>query len=454
MPTKYFPMSYSPTDLSILHDNKAHSFFSWSVQGKHNPSLIESAKGVYLYASDGKRYLDFSSQLMNVNIGHGREEVSQAVMQQMQKLSYVAPSFATEARGKLARKLAEISPGNLSKTFFTLGGAEAIENAIKLARLYSGKHKIITQYRSYHGSTMGAISAGGDPRRLAVDQHQLNNIIHVENPYSYRCPWYSDSPEECGERAIQNLRQVIQYEGPQNIAGILMEGESGTSGCIKYPPFYLKKVKALCEEFGILFIADEVMSGFCRTGNWFGVDNHEVVPDIMCFAKGVTAGYVPLGGIIVSEEIAQNFEDKYLPLGLTYSAHAVSCAAALAVIDIYEEEKLSQRAREMGTYIDEKVEELKAKHPSIGDWRNTGMLGCLELVKNRTSKEALSAWNTALSEPMSKVKQAIHELGIFTFVKWNFVFIAPPLSIKKEEIDEGMAIISQALTEADKYYEA
>ena len=370
------PTTLTTTSPSI-QQNLDHTFFSWSVQGNLDPINITNAKGVYLYSDTGKRYIDFTSQLMNVNIGHGRSEVTEAVMKQMNAVSYVAPSFATDVRGQLGAKLAEITPGNLSKTFFTLGGAEAIDNAIKLARLYTGKHKIITQYRSYHGATIAAISAGGDPRKLQVDANQTPNIVHVENPYSYRCPWYSDSPEECGERAIKNLENIIYYEGPHTIAAILMEGESGTSGCIKYPPFYLKKVKALCEQHGILFIGDEVMSGFARTGKWFGVDNHNITPDIICFAKGLTAGYIPMGGIIVTDNIADHFQDKYLPLGLTYSAHPVGCAAALAVIDIYEKENLCHRAVEMGQYIDTQVEELKRKHPSIGDWRNTGMLGCL-----------------------------------------------------------------------------
>lgn len=436
----------------VLQQNLDHTFFSWSKQGGLHPIHITHAKGVNLYAANGKRYLDFSSQLMNVNVGHGREEVAEAVQRQMEQVSYVAPSFATDVRGKLGAKLAEVMPGDLSKTFFTLGGAEAIENAIKLARAYTGKHKVITQYRSYHGGTYGAITAGGDPRKLPVDAQQLPNIVHVENPYAYRCPWYSSSPEECGERALRNLEQVILYEGPQNIAAILMEGESGTSGCIKYPPFYLKQVRALCDRYGILMIADEVMSGFCRTGKWFGIENHEVSPDIMCFAKGVTAGYIPLGGLTATQEIAAGFEDRALPLGLTYSAHAVSCAAALAVIDIYESEKLDIRAKEMGAYIDESIETLKEKHPSIGDWRNTGMLGCLELVKNRETKEPMAPWNAKPSEMgvMAKVAAKIREQGMFTFVKWNFIFIAPPLTISKEEVDEGMEIISAALEMADE----
>ena len=435
----------------VLQQNLDYTFFSWSKQKGIKPINVIKAEGVYIQSED-KKYIDFSSQLMNVNIGHGRQEVTEAVTRQMQKVSYVAPSFATDVRGRLGAKLAEITPGNLTKTFFTLGGAEAIENAIKLARLYTGKHKIITQYRSYHGATIGAISAGGDPRKLGVDANQLPNIVHVENPYSYRCPWYSSSIEESGERAIENLRKTILYEGPQNIAAIIMEGESGTSGCIKYPPFYLKKVKELCEEFDILFIADEVMSGFGRTGKWFGVDNHDITPDIMCFAKGLTAGYIPMGGMITSNTIAKAFDDKPLPLGLTYSAHAVSCAAALEVIDIYERENLVERAAEMGKYIDAEVAKLINKHPSIGDWRNTGMLGCLEIVKNRKTKEPMAPFNAKPSEMgvMADVAAKIKELGMFTFVKWNQIYIAPPLTITKEEIDEGLAIISEALKLADK----
>lgn len=438
----------------ILRQNLDYSFFSWSKQGGLNPINVHTAKGVYLYDRDGKRYIDFSSQLMNVNIGHGREEVTEAVVEQMRELSYVAPSFTTGVRGKLAKKLAELTPGNLTKTFFTLGGAEAIENAIKLARLYTGRHKIITQYRAYHGATMGAISAGGDPRKLLVDRQQLPNIIHVENPYFYRCPWYSGSMEECGERALLNLENIIQYEGPENIAAILMEGESGSSGCIKYPPFYLKKVKTLCEKYGMLFISDEVMSGFGRTGAWFGVDHHEVTPDILCMAKGLTCGYLPLGGIIVTDTIARHYDENYLPLGLTYSAHPVSCASAIAVLDIYEREGLIDRASKMGDYIDSRMEDLKEKHPSIGDWRNTGLLGCIELVKNRETKEPIAPWNAKPHQmgAMKEVASKIRALGMFTFVKWNFIFVAPPLTITKNQVEEGLDIISQAISIADKSY--
>ena len=435
-----------------IQDNLDYTLFSWSAQGALNPIHAERAGGVYVHDASGKKYIDFSSQLMNVNIGHGREEITSAVIEQMNKLSYVAPSFSTDIRGALGKRLESISPDKLTKTFFTLGGAEAIDNAIKLARLYTGRHKIMTQYRAYHGATLGAISAGGDPRKLEVDSQQIPNIVHVQNPYAYRCPWYSDSIEECGERAIANLEKILKYEGPENFAAILMEGESGSSGCIKYPPYYLQEVRRICDKYGILLIVDEVMSGFGRTGKWFGVDHHKVSPDIMCIAKGLTCGYLPLGGIVISDEIANSFNDRYLPLGLTYSAHPVSCAAALAVLDIYENEDLINSATKNGEYMDYCVSSLIERHPSIGDWRNTGLLGCIEVVKNRKTKEPMAPFNAKANEMtvMKQVAARIRELGMFTFVKWNFIFVAPPLNITHSEIDEGIDIISRALEIADR----
>ena len=440
---------YSDT---VVKNNLDYTFFSWSKQGGLNPMDIESSKGVYMYDRSGKKIIDFSSQLISVNIGHGRTEVADAVAAQMLKLNFVAPNMATEPRGLLGKKLAEITPGDLSKTFFTLGGAEAVENAIKIARVFTGKHKIITQYRSYHGATYGSITAGGDPRRHPVDAQQSPNFVHVDNPYSYRCPWYSSSPEECGKRAIQNLENIILFEGVDTIAAIMMEGESGSSGCIKYPPFYLKKVRELCDKYDILMIDDEVMSGFGRTGKYFAIEHHDVVPDIMCMAKGLTSSYLPLGAMIVRPHIAAAFNDKAFPLGLTYSSHAVSCAAALAVLDIYEKENLVDNAAKMGAYLDQQVEFMKEKHPCIGDWRNTGLLGCFELVKNRKTKEPMCPWN-GTSEAMTKVAAKIKELGMFTFVKWSFLFVAPPLCITKEQIDEGLAILSKVFDVADQYVE-
>ncbi|MFL2996366.1 MAG: aminotransferase class III-fold pyridoxal phosphate-dependent enzyme [Cytophagales bacterium] len=433
--------------------NLENTIFAWSNQKGLDPIHIKKAEGVHLYDENDKRYIDFSSQLMNVNIGHGRQEVTEAVTRQMEKLSYVCPPFTTDSRGILGKKLADITPNNINKTFFTLGGAESNENAIILARLYTQKHKIITHYRSYHGATIGSVSAGGDPRKNEIDSQQVPNFIHVENPYYYRCPWYSSSFEECGERSIKNLEKTINYEGANNIAAIMMEGESGTSGCIKYPPFYLKKVEKLCKKYDLLLIIDEVMSGFCRTGEWFGFDNHSIKPDIISIAKGVTSGYIPLGGIMVSDDIINSFDDKVLPLGLTYSAHSVACAAAVAVLEIYENENVIENVKKIGNYTDKKIEKLMENHPSFGDWRNTGMLGCIELVKNKKSKDPLAPFNATPNQMknMNKVIKVLREEGMFTYTKWNYIFIAPPLTSTKDDIDEGIEIISKALKVADEF---
>src|SRR5471030_486607 len=368
----------------IVQNNMDYTLFSWSKQKGLNPIAVKSAEGVYLYDYEGKRYLDFSSGLICVNIGHGNQRVTQAVVDQMQQVSYVTPSCVTKARGELGKKLAEITPGNLTKTLFTVCGATAIENAIKLARLYTGRHKIIARYRAFHGSSYGAMTAGGDPRKLQSDSQQVPNVIHVEDPYCYRCPWGKEITS-CNRECVSHIERVIDFEGPQNIAAIIMEGESGSSGCIKYPPDYLQKVRALCDKHGILLIADEVMSGFGRCGEWFAVDVHGVVPDMIATAKGITAGYLPLGALIVSDKIAEHYNDKVLMLGLTYSAHPVTCAAGLEVLKIYEDEHLIENAAAMGKYIEQRVEEMKAQHPCIGDFRNTGLLGCIELVKNRAT---------------------------------------------------------------------
>ena len=342
-----------------IQENKDFTLFSWSKQGGLNPINVAKAKGVYLYDTDGKRYLDFSSQLMNVNIGHGNQRVTDAVARQMQKVSYVYPGMATEVRGELGKMIARLTPGNLTKTFFTLGGAEAIENAIKIARIYTGRSKIISQYRSYHGATYGAISAGGDPRKHAVDQLSAPNFLHVENPYYYRCPWNTSSIEECGKMALQQLERIIKFENPESIAALIYEGESGSSGCIKYPPFYWKGLREIADRHGILLIDDEVMSGFGRTGKWFGIDHHDITPDIMAIAKGLTSGYLPLGGTVVTDTIAHHFDENPLVIGLTYSAHPTACAAAIENLKIIEEENMVSNAEKMGTYIEHKVEQLK-----------------------------------------------------------------------------------------------
>jgi len=423
--------------------------FSWSKQKGIAPIAVKHAEGVYLYDYEDNRIIDFSSGLMNVNIGHGDQRITEAVVKQMQEVAYVTPSCVTKVRGELGKKLAEICPGDLNKAFFTLCGATSIENAIKLARLYTGRHKIITRYQSYHGASIGAMSASGDPRRLPVDAQQAPNFVHIDIPIAYR--WEYGEANLLKETVAQ-LERTIAYEGPGNIAAILLEGESGSSGCLKYPVGYLKAVREVCNKHGILLIMDEVMSGFGRTGKWFGFMHHDIVPDMICMAKGLTCGYLPFGCLMVSDKIAAKFDDTVLSLGLTYSAHPVSCAAALATLKIYEDDGLIENAAAMGRYVESQVEKLKAKHPSIGEFRNTGLLGCIELVKNRTTKEPMAPFNAKPDEMtvMNKVAAKIKELGMYTFVRWNYIFIAPPLCITKEQIDEGLGMISEAISIADE----
>jgi taurine--2-oxoglutarate transaminase len=437
----------------VLKNNLDYTLFSWSKQKGIDPLCVQRAEGVYLFDFDGKRYIDFSSGLMNVNIGHGDQRVTDAVVKQMQQVSYVTPSCVTQVRGELGKKLAEICPGNLNKAFFTLCGSSSIENAIKLARHYTGRHKIITRYRAFHGASYGAMTAGGDPRKLPFDSQQVPNIIHAEDPYCYRCPW-NQQPQSCKLECISHVERIIDFEGPGNIAAILMEGESGSSGCIKYPKNYWKKLRSICDKHGILLIADEVMSGFGRTGKWFGFEHHDVVPDMVCMAKGITSGYLPFGCLMVTDAIASRYDDEPLMIGLTYSAHAIACAAALEVVNIYEKDDLINRAAKVGAYVTKRIEDLKHIHPSIGDFRNTGLLGCIEIVKNRKTKEPMAPFNAPVSEMkvMNQVAAKLMELGMYTFVRWNYIFVAPPLTVTEEQIDEGLQMISEALKIADSNY--
>ena len=429
----------------IIQNNLDYTIFSWSKQKGINPIAVKYGEGVYLYDYDGKKYLDFSSGLMNVNIGHGNQRVTDAVMRQMQEVSYVTPSCVTKARGELGKKLAEICPGDLNKAFFTVCGATSIENAIKMARLYTGRHKILARYQAYHGATYGVMSAGGDPRKLPADSQQAPNFVHFEIPYLYR---YPHGEAALLEDSIAQLERIIAYEGPANIAAILLEGESGSSGCLKYPVGYMKALREICNRHGILLIIDEVMSGFGRTGKWFGFENHGIVPDMVAMAKGLTSGYLPFGCLMMTDKLAAKYDDIMLPLGLTYSAHPVCCAAAIEMLKIYEDDNLIEHAAAMGRYIDKKMEELKKKHECIGDWRNTGLLGCMELVKDRKTKEPMAPFNAKPEEMvvMNKIAAKIRELGMYTFVRWSYIFIAPPLIVTEEQIDEGLNIISEAIS--------
>lgn len=437
------------TAQEIVQLSREHTFFSWSVQSEVNPIPVDRAEGVYFWDANGKRYIDFSSQLMNVNIGHQHPKVIKAIKEQVDKLCYSHPLMATEPRGRLGELLAEITPGDLKKTFFCLGGAEANENAIKMARLYTGRHKILAHYVSYHGATHGAIALTGDNRRWPVEP-TMPGVVHVLNPYCYRCPfgWTLDT---CHRECIDHIEEVIQYEGPEHIAAILLEGVVGSNGIIVPPDDYWPRMREICDKYGILLISDEVMSGFGRTGKWFAVDNWDVAPDIISMAKGITAGYVPLGAVVVSEKIAQHFEDNTLWCGLTYSAHPLSCAAGVAVIKVYEEDGLIKNAAEMGVHLGKRLEELKSKHISVGDVRYIGLFSVIEVVKDRSTKTPIATRNARGAElaKMNQVGKFLRENGLFTFIKANLIFIVPPLCITKTQVDEGLEIIDQALNITD-----
>jgi len=428
------------TSQTMVQTNREYTFFSWSVQSAVNPIPMTRAEGVYFWDADGKRYIDFSSQLMNLNIGHQHPRVVRAIQEQAGKLCYAHPSMATEPRGLLGKKIAEVAPGNLNKTFFCLGGAEANENAIKMARFYTGRHKIMARYRSYHGATHGAIALTGDYRRLPVEP-AMPGAVHFLDPYCYRCP-FGWTRATCHRECISHVEEVIGYEGPDRVAAIIMEGVTGSNGLIVPPDDYWPRIREICNKYGILLISDEVMSGWGRTGRWFAVDNWDVTPDIITTAKGITAGYVPLGAVIVSDPIAKYFEDKYLYCGLTYSGHPLACAAGVATIETYEADGLLKNAVTVGRHLGERLEDLKARHASVGDVRYIGLFSALEIVKNRTTKAPI--------DPLNEVGAFLRANGLFTFIFHNVVFVVPPLCITKVQVDEGLAIVDKALELTDK----
>lgn len=441
------------TDLQAR--NKQFTLATWKAQNAWRPVSMDRADGVYFWDADGKRYIDWSSQLVNVNIGHNNQHVIKAIQEQASKLAYAMPSLATEPRAKLGEMLAEVTPGNLKKTFFTLGGADSIENAMKIARLYTGRQKIMTRYRAYHGGTFGAMSAGGDPRRLA-NEPGVPWIVRMQDPYAYRSSLYRGRSQDEGDQAlIDQIEDTILFEGPENIAAILLEGYNGTSGIIQGGDVYWRGIQYLCDKYEILLIVDEVMSGFGRTGKWFGIDNYPwVKPDIMVMAKGLTSGYMPMGAVTVSEPIAEHFEENVLWAGLTYSAHAVACAAAIANLEVYKSEDLIERSAEMGKVLRAGLLDLAEKHPCVGDVRGKGLHQILELVKNRDTKEPISGFNRPASEAMQKVAGSLVADGMSTFVKWDWIFCTPPLVINEAQIQEGIDIIDKALTLADAYVDA
>ena len=422
---------------------KKHTLFEWSAQGAVDPIPVARAKGSCFWTPEGKRFLDFNSQLMSVNIGHGDERVVRAIQEQVAKLAYVAPALATEPRARLGARLAEIAPGDIDVFFFTTGGAEANENAIRIARQFTGRHKILARYRSYHGATAGAIALTGDPRRWA-NEPAIPGVVHVPDPYHGIQRGWDDAPT-----ALAALEEVIELEGPKTIAAFIVEPVTGTNGILVPPPGYLEGVRELCTRHGILLIADEVMAGFGRTGEWFAVNHWNVVPDLLTMAKGLTASYVPLGAVGMRRHVAEHFRDRVFPGGLTYGGHAVACAAALAAIDVYVEDRLIERARATGATMKALLAELEARHPSVGATRSIGLFGAVELVRNRKTREPMAPFNGSSPE-MAALARFLRQEGLYTIVRWNYFFTNPPLTITDAELREGFAILERGLEITDR----
>jgi len=430
------------TSDEIIALAKKHTIFEWSPQGTFDPLPVARAKGVFFWTPDGKRYLDFNSQLMCVNIGHGDERVVKAIADQASQLLYANPFLATEPRARLGAKLAELCPGDIDVFFFTNAGAEANENAFKIARAFTGRQKILARYRSYHGATAAAINATGDPRRWS--QPPMPGIVHVLDPYhGVQRGW------ESVDSSLAYLDEVIQLEGAHTIAAFILEPVTGTNGILVPPDGYLQGVRALCDKYGILLIADEVMSGFGRTGAWFAVNHWNVVPDIITMAKGLTSAYVQLGAVGMKRKIAEHFTSTPFPSGLTYNSHTLGCATALAAIRVIEEDGLIERARTSGYLMADLLTDLAARHPSVGAVRSIGLFGIIELVRNRQTMEPMAPFN-GTSPEMAAVSKFFRDEGLYTIVRWNYFFTNPPLSISEAELRGGFAIIDRALDIADR----
>ncbi len=437
------------SDQEILPLSLEHTFWTWSAQGSVSPIPVKSAKGVYFWDIDGKQFLDFNSMTMCVNIGHGDERVIQAIVDQAKTLPYAAPGMATRPRAELGSLLAAITPGALNCFLFTLGGADANENAIKLARAYTGRHKILSRYRSYHGATAGAMAATGDPRRVAWEPNLMPGVVHFLDPYRYRSTFHRANPQVSEQDFcldyLNHLEEIIQYEGPETIAAILIESVTGTNGVIIPPAGYLQGVRALCDRYGILFIADEVMSGFGRTGKWFAVEHWGVVPDLMTMAKGLTSAYAPLGAVAMKPEMQAFFKDRVFQSGLTYTAHPISLAAAVANIQVIQSDRLVEHAAAMGSVLHRLLNDLGEQHACVGDVRSIGLFGVVELVKNRQTKEPMAPFNRTSPE-MTAVRQFCLDHGLYIYTHWHTLLIIPPLIISEEQLSEGFSILNQALT--------
>ena len=435
----------------VVADAKRYVLHSWSVQDAVQPIAVAGGEGRYFWDHDGKRYLDFASQLINLALGHGHPKLIAAIKEQAEKLCTIGPPMATEARSTLARLLAEVTPGNLTMSFFTNGGAEANENAVKLARWYTGRHKVISRYRSYHGATAGAIALTGDPRRWPTEPG-APGIVRMLDPYTYRCP--AGHPDPCPVcTGAPHLEELLQYEGPQTVAAVVVETVTGTNGLIVPPDGYLQSIREVCDRHGIVLIFDEIMAGFGRTGRWFACEHWDVVPDILTVAKGINSGYVPLGAMVISEQLADWVRDKFFAGGLTYSGHPLACASGVASIEAFRSEGVVENAAAMGDVFREELAALAARHPSIGDVRGLGCFWGLELVRNRETREPLVPFNAAgdAAAPVTRLTKAALDRGLYLFVHWNVIMLAPPLNVTRDELAEGLGILDEVLAIADEY---
>ncbi|MEU5595611.1 aspartate aminotransferase family protein [Streptomyces sp. NPDC020298] len=433
--------------------DRAHVFHSWSAQELIDPLAVAGAEGSYFWDYDGKRYLDFSSGLVFTNIGYQHPKVVAAIQEQAATMTTFAPAFAVEARSEAARLIAERTPGDLDKIFFTNGGADAVEHAVRMARLHTGRAKVLSAYRSYHGGTQQAVNITGDPRRWASDSAAAG-VVHFWAPYLYRSRFYAETEEQECARALEHLETTIAFEGPGTIAAIILETIPGTAGIMVPPPGYLAGVRELCDKYGIVFVLDEVMAGFGRTGEWFAAGLLDVVPDLMTFAKGVNSGYVPLGGVAISQKIAETFARRPYPGGLTYSGHPLACAAAVATINVMAEEGIVANAATLGASVLEPgLRTLAERHRSVGEVRGVGMFWALELVKNRETREPLVPYNAAgeANAPMAAFAAAAKKQGLWPFVNMNRTHVVPPCNASEAELKEGLAVLDAALSVADEY---
>ena len=436
----------------IINLTKQHNFWTWSDQSTVNPIAVDRAEGVYFWDVDGKRYLDFNAMTMCSNIGHGNTHVIRAIQEQASTLAYAGPKMATRPRAKLGMMLAEITPGNLNRFLFTLGGADANENAVKIARTFTGKHKILARYRSYHGATYGAIALTGDPRRWAWEPAIMPGVVHFLDPYRYRSTFHRLNPgiseEEFSKDYLNHLEEIIMLEGPSTLAAILIETVTGTNGVIVPPKGYLKGIRELCNRYGIVMICDEVMSGFGRTGEWFAINHWDVIPDMITMAKGITSGYAPLGVLAMSEEIANFFNDRVFQGGLTYNGHPISLAAAIANIEVIRNEKVLEHVRNIAPLFSRMMTELKENHKSVGDVRGIGLFGIIELVRDQKSREPMATYNETSPE-MKALQNYLQSNGVYLYTHWNTILLIPPLIINEDELVEGFHVIDQSLKITD-----